>query len=379
MKVCVPGWHRLTSRTKTSSSLKRFCHAVTLSDSLQTIHPKGPARGPFFIACAEKLAPNVEEMRSSMRYPRGVRLTHWLTVGLGTAAVLATFIGLAQVVLFGLGGETTVDPGWFLLALVLACLTLWGRSSQWLTRLLADADSTAHHARAVVVWLLAAAVILLVAALKISSADMDAYKRLVFGEGGLVEWSQVLVLIAACRVSWLIGDDLRRQLPHPAPCLLARGFTVLLGFLLLEELAWGQVIFGWQTPESIRSINAQQETTLHNIGWFQDRLDLFTFLATVAFLAMVVLVPWICRKALRRSSSPQRRALVQALMPAQYSWPLFLLVAALAYCVATESLSHFVHNRDQEWGELVLYASGLLLLLRTRVLLGGSELQSTQP
>ena len=314
-----------------------------------------------------------------MRYPRGVRLTHWLTVGLGTAAVLATFIGLAQVVLFGLGGEATVDPGWFLLALVLACLTLWGRSSQWLTRLLADADSTAHHARAVVVWLLAAAVILLVAALKISSADMDAYKRLVFGEGGLVEWSQVLVLIAACRVSWLIGDDLRRQLPHPAPCLLARGFTVLLGFLLLEELAWGQVIFGWQTPESIRSINAQQETTLHNIGWFQDRLDLFTFLATVAFLAMVVLVPWICRKALRRSSSPQRRALVQALMPAQYSWPLFLLVAALAYCVATESLSHFVHNRDQEWGELVLYASGLLLLLRTRVLLGGSELQSTQP
>ena len=314
-----------------------------------------------------------------MRYPRGVRLTHWLTVGLGTAAVLATFIGLAQVVLFGLGGETTVDPGWFLLALVLACLTLWGRSSQWLTRLLADADSTAHHARAVVVWLLAAAVILLVAALKISSADMDAYKRLVFGEGGLVEWSQVLVLIAACRVSWLIGDDLRRQLPHPAACLLARGFTVLLGFLLLEELAWGQVIFGWQTPESIRSINAQQETTLHNIGWFQDRLDLFTFLATVAFLAMVVLVPWICRKALRRSSSPQRRALLQALMPAQYSWPLFLLVAALAYCVATESLSHFVHNRDQEWGELVLYASGLLLLLRTRVLLGGSELQSTQP
>jgi len=27
-------------------------------------------------------------------------------------------------------------------------------------------------------------------------------------------------------------------------------------------------------------------------------------------------------------------------------------------------------NRDQEWGELVLYASIYLLLLRTRVLLG---------
>ena len=307
-----------------------------------------------------------------MRYSRGVRLTHWLIVGLGSAAVLAVLIGLAQLVLNGLGAEVLVDPGWFLLALVLACLTVWGRSSQWLTRLLADADPSAHHARRVAVWLLTVTVIALIAFLKISADDMDAYKRLVFGEGGLVEWSQVLILIAACRVAWLIGDDLRCQFSHPSPCLVARGFSVLLGLLLLEELAWGQVIFGWQTPETIRSINAQQETTLHNIGWFQDRLDLFTFLATVAVLALVVLLPWICRQTLRRSS-PQRRALLRALMPAQYSWPLFLLVVALAYCVATDSWSNLIHNRDQEWGELVLYASGLLLLLRTRVLLGSFD------
>ena len=307
-----------------------------------------------------------------MRYSRGVRLTQWLIVGLGSASVLAVLVGLVQLVLARLGAEAIVDPGWFLLSLVLACLTLWGRSSHWLKRVLADADPSAHHARRVVVWLLAAAVILLIALLKITADDVDAYKRLVFGEGGLVEWSQVLVLIAACRVAWLIGDDLSRQLSHSAPSLVARGFSVLLGLLLLEELAWGQVIFAWQTPESIRSINAQQETTLHNIGWFQERLDFFTFLVTVAVLALVVLVPWICRQVLRRSS-PQKRALVQALMPAQYSWPLFLMVVALAFCVATESWSDFIHNRDQEWGELVLYASCLLVLLRTRVLLGPSE------
>ena len=312
-----------------------------------------------------------------MRYSRGVRLTYWLIFGLGSASVLAVLIGLIQLALAGLGAETTVDPGWFLIALVLACLTLWGRSSRWLTRLFADADPTAHQARRVVVWFLAAAMILLIAVLKITAVDMDAYKRLVFGEGGLVEWSQVLVLVAACRVAWLIGDDLSRQLSRSSPSLVARGFSVLLGLLLLEELAWGQVIFGWQTPESIRSINAQQETTLHNIGWFQARLDLFTFLATVAVLALVVLAPWICRRVLRRSF-PQQRALVQALMPAQYSWPLFLMVVALAYCVATESWSDLIHNRDQEWGELVLYASGLLLLLRTHVLLGASEPPSAQ-
>ena len=312
-----------------------------------------------------------------MRYSRGVRLTHWLIVGLGSAAVLAVLIGLTQLVLVGLGAEAAVDPGWFLLALVLVPLTLLGRSSQWLTRLLADADPSAHHARRVVVWLLAAAVIVLVAVLKFTAADMDAYKRLVFGEGGLVEWSQVLVLIASCRVAWLVGNDLGRQLSNPSPAFAARGFSVLLGLLLLEELAWGQVIFGWTTPESIRSINAQQETTLHNIGWFQDRLDLFTFLATVTVLAVVVLVPSICRQVLRRSS-PQRRALLQAVMPARYTWPLFLMVVALAYCVATDSWSDLIHNRDQEWGELVLYASLLLLLLRTRVLLGTSESPSSQ-
>ncbi len=311
-------------------------------------------------------------MRQPMRYLRGVRLTLWLIRGLGSASVLALLVGLAQLALIGFGAEVSVDSGWFLLAVVLAVLTVWARSSQWLTRLLADTGLSAHRARGLVVWLLVAAVVLLIVVLKISAEDLDAYKRLVFGEGGLVEWSQVLVLVAACRVTWLIGADLRRQWSHPVPCLLARGFAVLLGLLLLEELAWGQVIFGWQTPEAIRSVNAQQETTLHNIGWFQDRLDLITFFAMVALLAAVVLVPWICRRDLRHTSA-ERRALVQALMPAPYSWPLFLLVVALAYCVATESWTDVIHNRDQEWGELVLYGSGLLLLLRTHVLLGPSE------
>ena len=329
--------------------------------------------GPFFNALPLTRPLTLWVMSVSFRYSRGVRLKHWLLVGLGSASVLGSVVGVMQLVVAGVQGEQG-DPGWLLLALGLALITVWGRSSPWLLRLLADSDPVAHRARRRAVWLLVMAMVVLIALLKLSAADLDAYKRLVFGEGGLVEWSQVLVLAAACRVAWLIGADLRRQLVHPAPCLVARGVAVLLGVLLLEELAWGQVIFGWRTPESIRSINAQQETTIHNIGWFQDRLDLFTFLATLALLAAVLLLPWICRRALRRSSV-QRKTLLQALMPASYSWPLFLLVVGLAYCVATESWSDLIHNRDQEWGELVLYGSGLLMLLRTHVLLGAFEQQ----
>ena len=112
-------------------------------------------------------------------------------------------------------------------------------------------------------------------------------------------------------------------------------------------------------------------------SWFQDRLDVVTLLATVLVLAVVVLAPRICRRALSQCSS-DRRSLVMSLMPATYTWPLFLFVVGVAYCVATGSFSEIIYNRDQEWGELVLYGSVLLLLLRTRVLLGASEQQSVE-
>jgi hypothetical protein len=55
----VPGWHRLTSRTKTSSSLKRFCHAATLSDRIDIpisfpISLNAHLMGVFFVFCFPK-------------------------------------------------------------------------------------------------------------------------------------------------------------------------------------------------------------------------------------------------------------------------------------------------------------------------------------
>jgi hypothetical protein len=49
-----------------------------------------------------------------------------------------------------------------------------------------------------------------------------------------------------------------------------------LGLLLvgMEEVAWGQFFFGWETPERWREINVQGETTLHNVPFLQSRTDL---------------------------------------------------------------------------------------------------------
>jgi hypothetical protein len=47
--------------------------------------------------------------------------------------------------------------------------------------------------------------------------------------------------------------------------LLAVFFFVCFG----EEISWGQRVIGWSTPESLKALNAQGETNLHNFWLFQ--------------------------------------------------------------------------------------------------------------
>ena len=42
-------------------------------------------------------------------------------------------------------------------------------------------------------------------------------------------------------------------------------FFVLFFLFGMEEISWGQRIFGWNTPEALSTINLQNETNIHNI------------------------------------------------------------------------------------------------------------------
>ena len=134
-------------------------------------------------------------------------------------------------------------------------LAVWATRSQALLRLLSVADPRAHGSRTRAVWGLLALVVLLVVGLKAGSPDRDAYKNLVFGEGGLVEWSQVLVLVLATRTAWLIGSDLKARLQERFPGRLVQCGAVCLALVLMEELAWGQVIFSWRTPPLLNAVS----------------------------------------------------------------------------------------------------------------------------
>ena len=286
-------------------------------------------------------------------------------------ALLATLAGITFLVqvLIAAFGSGSVDFGWFVVAAVCGLVACLVRQSRWLMLLLASSDDSAHQARIRFVWGLLLLGLGLVVSLKLGSVDRHAYKKLLFGEGGLVEWTQVVLLVTAVRAAWLLAKDVNQRLIHSWPSVLFRSSAVLLGLLLMEELAWGQVIFGWRTPQALRDINAQNQTTLHNIGWFQDHLDLGYFLVTLLLLAAIVLAPWFAGR-LRSRASQETAEIIRCITPPRYLWPLFFAGTVLAFFVATRSASGIVLNRDQEWGELLLYGSFALILLRARVLMG---------
>lgn len=51
-------------------------------------------------------------------------------------------------------------------------------------------------------------------------------------------------------------------------------FAAALIFIGIEEIAWGQWLLGFDTPEAYRQINQQQETTIHNLRGLQGHSEL---------------------------------------------------------------------------------------------------------
>jgi hypothetical protein len=107
-------------------------------------------------------------------------------------------------------------------------------------------------------------------------------------EDGPIEWMQFVFYILTSLVS--LGIAIKRfQARHPWQALLFLGLAIANFFIGGEEIAWGQRIFGLQTPEELREINHQGEITVHNIQIVQDAFNFVMFLGglygTAAYFA----------------------------------------------------------------------------------------------
>ena len=61
-------------------------------------------------------------------------------------------------------------------------------------------------------------------------------------------------------------------------------FSLGMVFIAGEEVAWGQWLFSYETPEWMNQINAQDEMTIHNLGPLQGRSEFFRVAFGVAGL-----------------------------------------------------------------------------------------------
>jgi len=90
-------------------------------------------------------------------------------------------------------------------------------------------------------------------------------------EGAVIQWLQFALLLLAALYFFKLA---KARGKHYDSTWLRNTFLILFAFCLMvamEEISWGQQIVGkddLRTPASLMEINAQKETTLHNLSYF---------------------------------------------------------------------------------------------------------------
>lgn len=104
--------------------------------------------------------------------------------------------------------------------------------------------------------------------------DADSVYRLT-REDGLVETAGALLFLVASIVFGMVylhRVGARHELTDPTRVGRRNVFHLLLCLLFLlaflEEISWGQRVFGIETPAAIRQLNRQGEINIHNLRWF---------------------------------------------------------------------------------------------------------------
>lgn len=137
-------------------------------------------------------------------------------------------------------------------------------------------------------------------------ASPASFLRFVASEQGLVELGTAILFAAS---SYLAGRlCLTRAIELPALYRALYGlFAVAALFVALEEISYGQHLFGWRSPEFFQEHNLQGEVNLHNMlsSKPSKRLHLLADLGTASgFVLLPLLLLAAQRLAATASSLP---------------------------------------------------------------------------
>ena len=176
---------------------------------------------------------------------------------------------------------------------------------------------------------------------KLVTGGSDFYENFL-GENSVVEWLTALFLLLSAYLSLVTG--LSKGSPYTKWLLLA--FASIFFVAFMEELAWGQMMFGWETPENFRSLNAQGETTLHNINGIHDLVSpaLLLFSSAAAGMSLT-------------KQRPNIRLLRSKLLRfSKGLFPIFFLAIIICSVVVFMPGTKFLGrvNQDIEWAEFLI-------------------------
>lgn len=113
--------------------------------------------------------------------------------------------------------------------------------------------------------------------------------RMLKGEAGIVENATVIFLVVA--IGFCISSISTANRLALSGLLKAWLLILILGsaYFALEEISYGQHMFGWGTTESWKELNDQDETNLHNVHSLFDQVP--RALLSIGILVGGVLLP----------------------------------------------------------------------------------------
>ncbi|MCC6907986.1 MAG: hypothetical protein IT430_08615 [Phycisphaerales bacterium] len=166
-----------------------------------------------------------------------------------------------------------------------------------------DLTRTRIHDLPVVVWL---GLPLALVALRLLSPmlGLERWEMIMSDEFGLVELCTAAVLVFGIIIACMIMRR-RRSLPRLASVAMALG-GLSVHYFLGEEISWGQHYLGYATPESIASLNSQEEFNLHNLDLPVDLFDnIPRQIMLIATFIGGVFLPLLWRQRLERPEARQ--------------------------------------------------------------------------
>ncbi len=113
--------------------------------------------------------------------------------------------------------------------------------------------------------------------------------RLLKGEGGIVEIATVVFLVIA--IGYCIASLSKANRLGLSSLDKSWLFVLILGaaYFALEEISYGQHLFGWSAGETFQELNDQDETNLHNIHAIFDQVP--RAILTLAILIGGIILP----------------------------------------------------------------------------------------